>query len=284
MISVVCVYNNEDILNSWLLKSLKNQTVEFELIKIDNTKGIFKSAPEALNYGGCKAKGKYIMFVHQDLNLCSNRWLEDGVNVLDSISDLGIAGVAGMRKTKISRMFNVGTSPIESRVGILYHGDRKEPWLCNKNFTEPVEVQTLDEQMLIIPRNIFENLKFDEKTCNGWHLYGVDYSLCVQKLGLKAYVIPLPVWHHSTGSLNESYYVTLNKMFIKHRKYEYIYATCGLWYTSNFLNCFSLLIMAMRSEIGRFIGRDNVGVGPFIVRIKSLLNGLKKIDRSDKMR
>ncbi|MBT9147284.1 MAG: hypothetical protein DDT32_01038 [Syntrophomonadaceae bacterium] len=44
MISVVCVYNNEDILNDWLLKSLKHQTVEFELITIDNTRNTFKSA------------------------------------------------------------------------------------------------------------------------------------------------------------------------------------------------------------------------------------------------
>lgn len=55
MISIVCVYNNQDILNDWLLKSLKNQTIKFELIKIDNTRNTFKSAEEALNYGGKKA-------------------------------------------------------------------------------------------------------------------------------------------------------------------------------------------------------------------------------------
>ena len=77
MISIVCVYNNQDILNNWLLKSLKHQTVEFELITLDNTRNTFKSAAEALNYGGKKAKGKYIMFVHQDVDLSSDTWLED---------------------------------------------------------------------------------------------------------------------------------------------------------------------------------------------------------------
>ena len=60
MISIVCVYNDESVIENWLLKSLKDQTVEFELIKIDNTKNKFKSAAKALNYGGKKAKGSLV--------------------------------------------------------------------------------------------------------------------------------------------------------------------------------------------------------------------------------
>lgn len=271
MISVVCVYNNEKILQENLLRSLENQTVKFELIKIDNTKGIFKSAAEALNYGGKSAKGKYVMFVHQDVNLCSNSWLEDAEKILDSLPDLGIAGVAGMRKSKVLKICDVGIVLRESGIGMIYHGHKKEPWMCNKNFEEPIEVQTLDEQVLIIPKNVFENLKFDYKTCNGWHLYGVDYSLSVKKLGLKPYVLPLPVCHQSTGSLNKEYYITLNKIFKKHRKQKKIYTTCGIWYTNNFFNCFGLLMRAIRSEIGKWIGRNNVGAKPYIKRMKLLL-------------
>ena len=57
MISIVCVYNNERTLKNVLLKSLENQTVEFELITLDNRDNRFKSAAEALNDGGAKAKG-----------------------------------------------------------------------------------------------------------------------------------------------------------------------------------------------------------------------------------
>lgn len=80
MISIVCVYNDEKILNDFLLKSLKAQTVEYELIKIDNTQNRFKSAAEALNYGGKKAKGEYIMLVHQDVDLSSDTWLKNEEN------------------------------------------------------------------------------------------------------------------------------------------------------------------------------------------------------------
>ena len=64
MISVICVYNNKKILDNCLLKSIKNQTTKVELILLDNREGRFKSAAEALNFGGEQANGKYLMFVH----------------------------------------------------------------------------------------------------------------------------------------------------------------------------------------------------------------------------
>ena len=88
MISVVCVYNNNTTLRSTLLKSLAKQTAEFELITLDNTANRFKSAAEALNYGGSKAKGAYIMFVHQDMWLISITWLEEVETQLRAIPDL----------------------------------------------------------------------------------------------------------------------------------------------------------------------------------------------------
>ena len=180
MISVVCVYNNERTLRNVLLKSLERQTVEFELITIDNRDGRFKSAAEALNYGGEKAKGDYIMFVHQDMWLGSNSWLEDVEDILRSIPDLGVAGMAGM-----------------SEEGRTYHERRRwsiedfgELWQEIGLVKQPEEVQTLDECLLIVPRAVFDKLKFDEKTFDGWDCYGADYCLCVRHLGLKAFVIP----------------------------------------------------------------------------------------------
>ena len=77
MISIVCVYNNERLFADFLLDSLNRQTVHYELIAIDNTENQFTSAAQALNCGGRKALGNYIMSVHQDIRLCSNEWLHD---------------------------------------------------------------------------------------------------------------------------------------------------------------------------------------------------------------
>lgn len=222
MISIVCVYNNEKILNDCLLKSLKNQTVDYELIKVDNTKGAFKSAAEALNYGGQKAKGKYIMFVHQDVDLSSNTWFEDVEKMLDLLPNLGIAGVAGNKDTK-------------NMITIIKHGN--PPKIAGKiHIQKPIKVQTLDECLVIIPKSMFDMLQFDKKICDDWHLYAVDYCLTAGKLGFDTYVIPMFIYHRSAGdSISEQYYLTLKKVLKKHKNsHEWIYTSCGIqkWNTS----------------------------------------------------
>jgi len=180
MISIVAIYHDKKYLEEILLNGLKKQTVKFELIVLDNTKGKFKSAAEALNYGGSKANGKYIMFIHQDVELGSDLWLEKVEKLLDNMPKLGIAGVVGMSEK--------GKNYEERRRG--YISDCGEIRQYTNSVQEPEEVQTLDELLLIIPKVAFEKLKFDEKTFNGWHCYGADYCLCARQMGLNVFVIP----------------------------------------------------------------------------------------------
>lgn len=221
MFSIVCVYNNKEIFESWLLKSLKDQSVNFELITLDNIDKKFKSAAEALNYGGKKAKGEYILFVHQDVNLCSATWLEKAENMINSIPNLGISGVAG----KCEHVKGVMT--------IMEH-DIPPKLAGKRNISKPTKIQTLDECLFIIPKYLFDILQFDENTCEDWHLYAVDYCLSVAKYKKDTYVIPMHIYHRSQGmSFSKYYYLTLRKVLKKHKKeYRYIYTTCGDWNTS----------------------------------------------------
>ena len=66
-LSVICVYNNKQILESFLLESLKKQNINYELILINNVNNEFTSAAKALNYAATKATGDYLLFVHQDI-------------------------------------------------------------------------------------------------------------------------------------------------------------------------------------------------------------------------
>jgi len=205
MISVVCVYNEERTLKNVLLKSLANQTAEFELVTLDNTSNRFKSAAEAMNYGGARAKDDYIMFAHQDVWLGSSSWLEEVEEMLESIADLGIAGVYGV-------------------------GERGSNFSERLRFSvkEPEEVQTLDECLLIVPRSVFSKLQFDAKTFNGWHCYGADYCLCVKQLGLKAYVLPALSYHRPLRIKIYNLLTYQKRLYNKHKKnYKKIYATSG---------------------------------------------------------
>jgi len=212
----VCVYNNEIFLKASLLKSLKSQTSKHELILIDNTQGQFKSASEALNYGGGKANGKYIMFSHQDIDLGSSLWLEKAEQTLDCIPELGIAGIAGISEE--------GNNYAEKRKG--YISDSGTIW--GKPFNKPEIVQTIDECLLIIPKTVFNKLQFDEKTFDDWHCYGSDYCLSTRQMGLKAYVIPSFAYHRSLGVNAANLLRYQKRLYRKHGKNnKRIFTTCG---------------------------------------------------------
>lgn len=235
MFSIVCVFNEETLLTNFLLKGLRNQTSKYELILVDNRQGEYKSAARGLNWGGKKAKGKYIMFVHQDVDLCCNTWLEEAEKLVASLPDMGICGVAGKRSE-------------EGVITIIKHGEPPHN-VGNSDVDRPTEVQTLDECLVIIPKSVFDVLQFDEKVCDDWHLYAVDYSLSVTRLGYKVYVIPMFIYHRSTGlrtfgksrvqtvfsrgPLPKGYYKTLKKVLVKHRgHFRKIYTTLGDWDTA----------------------------------------------------
>jgi len=206
LISIVCVYNNKKIFEEYLLRSLKNQTAKFELIEVNNTQALFNSASKGLNYGGEKAKSEYIMFAHQDVVLYSKFWLEDVEKILNGLPSLGIAGCAG--KTEDGE-----------KQGFIK--DRNCLW--GRPFVKPIEVQTLDECILIIPKVVFRELKFDEDL-QGWHAYGVDYCLTVKEKGLKVYVIPAFIYHNSLALNVKGLLEAHKKVWIKHRSvYPHIF-------------------------------------------------------------
>ncbi len=219
MFSIICVYNNKEILDEYLLKSLNIQSREYELILIDNVKIKFKSASEALNYGGNNAKGEYLLFVHQDVELKSDRWLEDTEKIMDTLENCGIAGVAGVPENEFQLKSNMqnGIPPVSP----------------GEEIKIPTIVQTLDECLLIIPKSVFIKYKFDENLV-GWHLYGVDYCLNIKERGFNVYAIPTFVYHRSyMTNYPKEYYQLLKIIFDKYRdQYKKIYTSCGIWNTS----------------------------------------------------
>lgn len=219
MISVICVYNDREILNKWLLKSLENQNTSYELILVDNCDGKFKSAAEALNQGGKKANNKYIMFVHQDMDINSHNWLKDAEKILDSLENVGIVGLAGKSRYHWWPITNMkdGISP--------------QP-ISPYPITEITEVETLDECLIIVPKEVFDLTQFDEVNCDNWHLYSVDYCLILKKIGYNVYVIPLTAHHRSHGySMSETYFQTLKKLMKKHSNSTLILTTVEDWLT-----------------------------------------------------
>jgi hypothetical protein len=263
MISIISVYSDKEILEGWLLGGLKRQTVDYELILVDNTENKFKSAAAAFNYGASLSAGKskYLLFAHQDIKFTISDWLESAEKLLNSIANLGIAGVAGARRADGGRRMEIASN--------IEHGVPPRE-MKNRVFVEkPEKVMTIDECLTIVPRRVFNVLKFDEKTCDDWHFYAVDYCLASKELGFDSYVLPLVAHHRSVGGatsrlkiilslggLPKEYYRTMGKISIKYKNlYAKIYTTCGIWDTKRpvFLQRITSLVGRGRGLLARKI-------------------------------
>jgi hypothetical protein len=243
MISIISIINDDAIAGEFLLCGLSRQNIDYDLILIDNKRSSYKSAAEAYNEGGAKAKGEYLMFVHQDVLLPCRNWLKEVENSLSTISNLGVAGVAGMLQPTFINDFEISAKYYMLKRlnliklwyyqygrGNIFHGLKKKPWF-GKFTSEVLPTKTLDEVLLIIPARVFANSKFDETTCNNWHLYGVDYSLTASKEARNVYVLPHSIVHLSIGNLNRAYFKTLARLIRKHRTEKLINTTIAPWST-----------------------------------------------------
>lgn len=211
MISIVCVTNDYQILDTNLRKSLSNQNREFELIIVDNRNRTFHSLSSALNFGAKRANGKYIMFIHQDVSLLGDSWLERAENILNGLDQFGAAGIAGVTEKN-------------EYIGFLY--DRGILW--GAPIKSAVPVQTLDEQLMIVPRDLFETLKLDERF--KFHSYCADYCLSLKERGLKVYVLPLMVKHNSlTTPIRRAGSIRQDDIILKakHPQAKNVYKTTG---------------------------------------------------------
>ena len=182
MFSIVCVFNDAEVLRNRLLNSLESQGEEHEVITVDNVGGRFDRAATALNWGAAQAQGEWLLFAHQDISFLSPDWLNRALGFLKSSATEGWYGSAGLTSTGQLR-------------GIML--DRA--MLLGAPFNYPMEVQTLDECLLIHRRKAVGDQYFDEQV-PGWHAYGVEACCATIRRGASNYVLPLPIWHDSKST------------------------------------------------------------------------------------
>ena len=219
MISLICVSNDHDKLNTILKASLSRQkNVEYELIIVDSNKYGFNSAAEALNFGGKQAKGDYLFFIHHDISFQDDFELAELESYCKKFS-FGVAGVAGVKN-------------IEGKVATfsnIFHGEQKTK-AANKSISTPVEVDVIDECLIIVPNKVFSKNQFSVIGPT-WHLYGTDFALQMKLLDLPVLVFPSELWHVSDGkSLNLNYFDAIQWLVQRYSKnYSVIYTFFGVW-------------------------------------------------------
>lgn len=228
MFTIICIYNNREIMHKYIEKSVKEQNILFKTIFFDNTIGKYHSMAKAYNSLICKAKTQWVVMAHQDMELYPS-FLEDALKQIENLNNIGLVGVAGCKQGKNGVYSNIKYGPNLENAG-------------EESVSEPIIVQTIDECLMIARTDVIINNPFDEITCDNWHLYGVEKCIDLSLKGYKNYVIDARLFHHSKeASMNDKYFTSLFKLLKKYRDdCGNINTTCGNWSNTNILYIYKL--------------------------------------------
>lgn len=211
---------------SCVAKSLeRQQNRDFELILVDTVKERYSSAAAALNAGAARASGEYLVFLHHDIILEDEHFIDQLIDLISRQPFL-IGGAAGAVKGKYPWR--------KQTVSNIVHGENKV--VPGKTpTTRIIPLSTVDECFFVIPRAVFAERGFVEYTPS-WHLYAAEYCMWAQEKGGESAVILLParLWHLSIAkSMSADYYATLRA--VRRAHHRDMYTTMGAWPSNRLL-------------------------------------------------
>lgn len=213
-VSIVCVYNDPVVRERCLDRSievLREEAPEVEYIPVDNTAHAFPTAGAALNHGASQARHDVVVFAHQDVYLHSLVALERAASILTAQSGFGMLGAFGFTAT-----------------GGLAGHIRDRVVLLGSPVTAPIEVDSLDEVLFMVPRQRIAAMPLSEEPELAWHAYAVEYGLRLRSAGLRTGAADIPLTHNSMT-------INLDKLDVAHRHVAALHpehlpvrTTCGI--------------------------------------------------------
>jgi len=210
-ISIVCVYNDPGVLQNCLKRSIEAYSgdIDVDFVPLDNTGHAFTTAGAALNHGAREARHDLVVFVHQDVYLHSIERLA-AVGAALSDTDWGLLGTNGVTAQGMS-------------VGRM----RDRVLLIGTPAPRPVDVDSVDEVLFMVLRDVVLEHPFTEDPQLAWHAYAVEYSLRLRRLALRVGAVDLAVTHNSLT-------INLENLDVAHRHVGELYpkllpirTTCG---------------------------------------------------------
>ncbi len=183
-LSFVACISDDELLQSNLLASpclSHDSPHEVTLVKS------CKSAADGLNLGLSRAKAAWVVCIHQDVALPSgwdHKLLEQLQAAECQFGPIGVAGVYG-----VGPAMQQNGAFAANRIGQVVDRGR----ILHERPRLPAKVATLDELLLIVPRNT--PLRFDPEL--GFHLYGADLCLQAAERGLAVVAVEAPCYHNS---------------------------------------------------------------------------------------
>jgi hypothetical protein len=141
---------------------------DFEIIQIYDA----RSLCEAYNRGFARTSGDVLIFSHDDIEVASDDFAS---RLLRHLSSSDVVGVAGTSQLAGPTWIAAGWPRLH---GCIVHPNHSAPGLVldcyGPSSCDPI--QAVDGALIAVNRRVFERIRFDEATFDGFHFYDLDFS------------------------------------------------------------------------------------------------------------
>lgn len=167
---------------------------QFELIGIHDA----KSLCEAYNRGAARATGEILIFCHDDIDIVH---ADFGERLLRHLASCDLAGVAGASKLVNADWGHAGVPYVHGQIIHRPPGQEGYLYFCAGMQAPVVEhIHALDGVFIGMHREVWEAVRYDETTFDGFHGYDIDFTYRAHFAGYRLAVpMDLLLIHFSTG-------------------------------------------------------------------------------------
>jgi len=197
--------------------------VPYEIIGINNSDGK-RGICEVYNEGKRKAKYDTLCFMHEDIEIKTENWGVNVLNIFTENKEIGVVGVAGggYKALAPSGWYCVEyNSPDKSFQNVIQGFKLKSKTEVhayhNPYLQKLSEVVCVDGMWFCARKDILNDKPFDEDMLKGFHGYDVDF--CLSIFGKHKIVVTYDILmkHSSEGNFNKEW---LNDLLKLHRKWN----------------------------------------------------------------
>lgn len=179
--------------------------ISYEIISIDNRVCQYSIA-HAYNEGARQARGRFLLFQHEDVIYEQAGW---GKILANKLSDerCGVVGFAGSFLK--SRAYSGWAQYLQNSTCACFsyyrNGIKQTDYHGNPGRVGFVPVVTVDGFAMAVRREVWVRYPFDEVALTGFHCYDLDFSLELAKHYENAVCFEIKVCHSSNGNFNEAW-------------------------------------------------------------------------------
>ena len=216
--TIVTVWNKSELFLEFRQALEKQQGIEYTLLAVDNSQNRYSGAREAFLSQMDQIQTEFVVFMHQDIRFQDENARHDLLTSVESLNNLGVAGVAGCPEGKDWVLYSD-----------IVHG--KEALPAGRAVNGALPVQTVDECLFLMRAEVARKYPFRSR--GGWHMYAVEQCLELCRAGYQNYVLSARIWHLSKGgSLEQSYLRTLEELLQEYgADTDYFNTTVKQWAT-----------------------------------------------------